>query len=362
MIAVTGVGLESPLGASLDALAHAVRSGRVAAGQRVTGFEERAHIPARRARRLSRLALLSAAAARSALTDAHLTPIPERTAVALGTGLGSLGLTVAFMRSYLAHGAGGAEPTLFPTSVLNEPAAQLAIELALRGPNFTVTQHEDSFLGALALASDLLALGRADAVLAGGCDELSPEIEHGLRRLGLVSASGVARPFDRRRDGLLPGEGAVMLVLERARDAHERGARVRARLAGLALAADPVQAARTALAEAGRAPSDLDYLALGACGSRSRDAAEARALERLLGQRAVPAGALLGAAGSYQTGTGLQVAQALLALGGGVLAGAPGFDEPDPDARVPGLQKHARPGAAQCALVWSPAAAAVFLS
>src|SRR5262249_40355667 len=113
MFVITGCGLETPLATSLDGLAGAIASGRVAAGRRAEGFEERAQVPSRRARRLSRLALMSLAAARAALADAGVAP-GDRTGVVLATGFGSLSTTVAFMRGYLA---GNAEPALFPTSV-----------------------------------------------------------------------------------------------------------------------------------------------------------------------------------------------------------------------------------------------------
>src|SRR5215831_18173498 len=84
-VALTGVGLVSPLGGSLAELADAIRTGRVTHGTRATGFEARAQVPARRARRLSRLALMTLAAARAALADAKLEAPPDRTCVVLGT-------------------------------------------------------------------------------------------------------------------------------------------------------------------------------------------------------------------------------------------------------------------------------------
>src|SRR5262245_60144762 len=224
MFLITGCGLETPVATSLDELAGAIASGRVAAGLRADGFADRACVPSRRARRLSRLALMSVAAARAALSDAGLAA-GERTAVVLATGFGSLGTTVAFMRGYLA---GNAEPALFPTSVLNEPAAQMAIELGARGPNLTVLQHEASFHAAVLAATDLLMQRRADAVLLGGADEWSETMRDACAKLGLASPTGVARPLDRRRDGIVGGEAAACVVLERADDAQSRGARVRA--------------------------------------------------------------------------------------------------------------------------------------
>src|SRR5690242_18682479 len=101
MLVITGCGLESPLATSIEGLAGAITSGRIAAGKRAEGFEERAQVPARRARRLSRLALMSIAAGRQAIAQAGI-QAGERTAVVLATGFGSLGTTVQFMRGYRA--------------------------------------------------------------------------------------------------------------------------------------------------------------------------------------------------------------------------------------------------------------------
>src|SRR5262245_15028010 len=271
MFLITGCGLETPVATSLDELAGAIASGRVAAGLRADGFADRACVPSRRARRLSRLALMSVAAGREALSDAGISP-GERTAVVLATGFGSLGTTVAFMRGYLA---GNAEPALFPTSVLNEPAAQMAIELGARGPNLTVLQHEASFHAAALAAADLLALGRADVALVGGADEWSDEMRDAVEILGLASPSGIARPLDRRRDGFVGGEAAACFVMERAEDAKARGARVRAAL-------------RSAVPE-----DTVDYVALDANGGPAFD----RAVVHRLPDRNLPAGSILAQTG-----------------------------------------------------------------
>ena len=91
----------------------------------------------------------------------------------LGTGLGTLEETIAFMRGYLDGGPEAASPLLFPSSVMNAAAGQLALECKLRGVNSTVNHRDASPLAALTMACDLLALGRADALLVGAVDELS---------------------------------------------------------------------------------------------------------------------------------------------------------------------------------------------
>jgi 3-oxoacyl-(acyl-carrier-protein) synthase len=308
MFVITGCGLVSPLASSLDDLAGAIASGRTAAGKRAEGFEERAQVPSRRARRLSRLALMSVGAARSAMADAGV-QVGDRTAVVLATGFGSLGTTVQFMRGYQNAAP---EPALFPTSVLNEPAAQMAIELGARGPNLTVLQHEASFHAAVLAAADLLTERHADVVLLGGCDEWSDELREAYAKLGLLSKSGHMRPLDRRRDGFVGGEAAACFVLERA---GEREARVRAAIR----AAEPGDA--------------VDYVALDANGGVASD----RAAISRLPQRNLPAGSILAQTGEFAASAALRLAQALLAVERGLRAGTVGFDEADPDAIAPGL-------------------------
>src|SRR5262249_17818610 len=151
------------------------------------------------------------------------------------------------------------------TSVLNEPAAQLAIELGARGPNLTILQHEASFHAAALAAADLLALGRADAVILGGADDWADEMQQAHERLGVLSPSGAMRPLDRRRDGVGGGEAAACFVVERAQDATRRGARAHA-------------AIRSATSD-----DRADYVALDANGGRLFDrAAVARLPDRNL--------------------------------------------------------------------------------
>jgi 3-oxoacyl-[acyl-carrier-protein] synthase II len=254
---------------------------------------------------------MSIAAGRAALADAEIRA-GDQTAIVWATGFGSLGTTMAFMRGYLA---GNVEPALFPTSVLNEPAAELAIELGARGPNLTVLQHEASFHAAVLAAADLLLLRRADAVLLGGADEWSADMRGAYEKLGLLSPSGLARPLDRRRDGTVGGEAAACFILERADDAAARGARVRAQVRS----AEPSE--------------PVDYVALDANGGIAFD----RDVAHRLGDRSLAAGSILAQTGEFATSAVLRMGQALVALEYGLRAGTVGFEDADPEAVVPGL-------------------------
>jgi 3-oxoacyl-[acyl-carrier-protein] synthase II len=242
--AITGVGVLSPIGVGTDAFFDALASARsgiaadekgAAAGfplaARIGNFGAREHIAPASLRRMPRLTQLTVVAARQALAEARPEYASERTGVVLGTGLGTLDETMDFVSGYVSDGAEAASPATFPVSVMNAAAGQLAVECKLRGVNSTVNHRDHSPLSALAMACDLLELGRADALLVGGADELSVPVHHAYMKMGGVSRTGL-RPYDVDRDGLVPGEAVALVCLEREDDAKKRGARIRALIAG----------------------------------------------------------------------------------------------------------------------------------
>jgi 3-oxoacyl-[acyl-carrier-protein] synthase II len=224
--AITAVGVVSPIGVGEEAFFAALDAGTVAAtvdsdgifAAKVGDFGAKQHIAPGSLRRLPRLSQMAIVAGKEALAKAALPYDSTRVGVVLGTGLGTLEETIHFMRGYLDGGPEAASPLLFPSSVMNAAAGQLALECKLRGVNSTINHRDASPLSALTMACDLLTLGRADALLIGGVDELSAPALAGYKKLGA--------------SGMVLGEGAAMVVVERADDAAKRGARVRAWLVG----------------------------------------------------------------------------------------------------------------------------------
>lgn len=286
--AVTGVGVVSPIGVGEDAFFAALDDGRSGVANdsdgtlaaRVGEFGAKNAIAPASLRRMPRLSQMAIVAGKQALG----TTLPydgARVGVVLGTGLGTLEETIAFMRGYLDGGPEAASPLLFPSSVMNAAAGQLALECKLRGPNSTVNHRDASPLAALTMACDLLTLGRADALLVGGVDELSAPALTGWRKLGALDA------------GLMPGEGAGMLLVEREEDARMRGARVRALVVGRGETSDDrprVGWGKAAWPEAARAVREaaagrrIDLVMSGANGS-SYDAREQAAIDEGVGAR-----------------------------------------------------------------------------
>ena len=286
----------------------------------------------------------------------------------LGTMFGSLHTISAFDRRGVDAGPRFVKPLDFANSVINAAAGQAAIWLDLRGPNSTVTGGSVAGLQALGQACELIRAGRSDALLAGGADELAFESFFAFQQAGLVGSGELPRPYDVRRDGFVPGEGAALLMLESEVAASARGAEILGIVAGHGTAFDPSQgrdraSLPSALARAIRLAFDdagldlgepgVDVVSSGGSGLRHTDAAEALALQQVLnGHHAeTPVAAVkstlgesLGAAGAFQS---------LVALGcfaGRELPGVAGFEQRDPE--LPELNLSA-PLAAQRALLTS---------
>jgi 3-oxoacyl-[acyl-carrier-protein] synthase II len=257
-VVVTGFGVVSPLGHSARELAR-----RVAAGERAIGDADGvriAQIPlevvpaAARTRlgRLDRVCRLALAASFLAVDDAGLArPLaaPERAGLVFGTGLGCLLSDAEFYEKVVADGAAAASPRVFAYTVSSAAAGEVTIALGLHGPNTTVHMGLAAGAGALGHAADLIRLGRADVVLAGGMDAHDAPLTAALRDMRLLKPPEQARPFTDAVPGLWPSEGAAVAVVERAAHAAARGARVRAHLRAHAEGFEPTLVTRAPGAE-----------------------------------------------------------------------------------------------------------------
>ena len=300
---VTAIGVVSPLGVGEAAFFAGLAAGQTGIGRdedgtpaaRVGDFGAKQHIAPGSLRRLPRLSQMAIVAGKQALTAGAPPYDPTRIGAVLGTGLGTLDETVHFMRGYLDGGPEAASPLLFPSSVMNAAAGQLALECKLRGVNSTVNHRDASPLQALAMACDLLALGRADALLVGAVDELNAPALAGYRKFGGLSPTAM-RPYATTRDGLVLGEGAAMLLVEREDDARRRGATIRAVIDGRGESGDvrprvgwgsdetgawPEGARAVKEAAAGRA---IDWIAGAGNGTRGYDERELATLAAGLGR------------------------------------------------------------------------------
>ncbi|HVS65595.1 MAG TPA: beta-ketoacyl synthase N-terminal-like domain-containing protein [Thermoanaerobaculia bacterium] len=305
------------------------------------------------ARRMSPPSRFAVAAARQAIEQAGLEP-PERTRVRssrgetgvfLGTSYGPSSYSERILRQVFLEGPTAASPMLFTESVANAPAAQVALLRKAYGPNVTVTEREASAVMALGRAALAVAEGRASSALAGGVEELCPLLHavlDGYRALA-HGDDEAPRPFDARRRGFVAGEGAVVAVVERERDAAARGARPLGRIGFFARGFDPTAAPTSwserpaplsarlgvALDEAGWMPESIDLVVSGASGSRPGDRAEARVLRTVWGERPLPP--VLAPKAVLGEWVGAPLIAGLAALEGGHFGATPGFEQVDPE-------------------------------
>ncbi|MFL6197149.1 MAG: beta-ketoacyl-[acyl-carrier-protein] synthase family protein [Thermoanaerobaculia bacterium] len=383
-VVVTGAGVLSPVADSPQGFHEALREGRSGLkeielfpldglgprrGGEIRPFEPRDYLGERNLRPVDRTARLLLAAAQGALESSGWTA--ERLAghdagLVLGTVFCSVRTIAEFDRRGLSLGPSHASPLDFANSVINAAAGQAAIWHGLRGVNSTVSAGETSGLLAIACATDFIRNGRAEALLAGGVEELCFESFLGHLRAGRLSEQDPL-PFDARRAGCALSEGAALLMLEDAEAAAERGATVLARILGHGSAFDPSEteegaaqamsrAVRLALDDAGLAPADIDALLASASGCVAGDRAEAIGVAKALGTRAadLPVTAIksmlgesLGASGAWQAVAALGV------LEQGVLPGIAGLETMEDGFPLPGATAASRPVSARRVLLTS---------
>jgi 3-oxoacyl-[acyl-carrier-protein] synthase II len=309
---------------------------------------------------VSRSITIGVAAAKLALEDAQIVVDENNRAgigVVYGTTLACLKLLARFDQQSIREGPRYADPLMFPDTGVSAPACRVSIHLGMHAFNATLSNGQTSSLDAIRYGMNFIRMGRAHTVLAGGVEEFCFETYIGQYRRGALSGSRKAqpemcRPFDRRRNGMVMGEGGAVLVLEDYEHALSRGARILAEVRGYGTSFDPAArgafnpeaegataAMAMALDEAGLQPDDLDLILANANASRPGDRMEAKAVGRIFGTKpnaAVTAiKSMLGE--SYSAAGALQAAAAVLAMQHGLVPPTINHEEPDPECEVGSL-------------------------
>lgn len=313
----------------------------------IANFNPREFIAPAKMRRMSRLSRFAVSGARLAFEDMGTDGAgveSSRVGVALGTAFGPVQISVDYMNEYVEKGASLAPPQLFAESVANAPGSHIGIEFGLTGFNITFTQRESSALGAVSYAASQIAKGVVDAALAGGVEDLSEMVFSALDRIGaLAHAAGNlderCRPFDRRRNGLVAGEGTGLFYLSRSGDPDEP---VYGYLSGFGFARDTSasisdwgsgaghveRAMRMALDDAGIHTGDVDAIWASANGSVKGDGVEYLAIQNLFrGETTPPVVATKGYFGEYAAAGAVHLASALLAIRDQAVPCSAGFEE-----------------------------------
>ena len=299
---------------------------RIAAQLAVDPSEVLDRVKLRRLDRSEAAALIAAheAWADSGLADAGLDR--ERLAVSVGSGIGGA-QTLLFQDDILeASGARRVSPHTVPMLMPNGPAAFVGLELGAQAGVHSVASACATGAEAISLGLDIIRSGRADVVVAGGTEAVIHQLPiAGFAAMRAMSTRNddpqrASRPWDRGRDGFVLGEGAGIVVLERADHAAARGARVYARLAGAGITSDGydivqphpegagfVRAVRKALADADLTGTDIVHVNAHATSTPVGDMAEIIGLRRAIGDHPVltatksMTGHLLGAAGALES-------------------------------------------------------------
>lgn len=319
-VCVTGCGVVSALGESVAEFWHNMIDDAVAAPEVVRGFDANryrvgiAHEVPGAGERMERASSFAARAAREAATSAGLDPWRRRTGLALATTSCGWITGQALACDYAQDGgeAFARHPHASGDHARDAAAHAVVAELGINGPLATPSAACAASAHAIAWAAGQVASGAADAMLAGGVDVLTELVYAGFHSVRAL-APDACRPFSRDRRGLVLGEGAALLVLERRSSAAARGATVLAEISGCALTTDTrdmtnpsavaIERTMTAALKDADCPVDrLDSISAHGTGTRANDTAEAQAIAELLGDatRSTPVCAIKSSIGHTQ--------------------------------------------------------------
>jgi 3-oxoacyl-[acyl-carrier-protein] synthase II len=350
-VVVTGVGLQTPAGAGLDAVWSTLLAGRSVAapiqrfdasplsvrfGCEMVDFDPVPYLGPKESRRVDRAAQMGFAAAADALADAGDPGVdPARAGVIAGTGIGGLITLEEQVKTYMEKGPDRVSPFFVPMMMANATAGIIAIHLGWTGPNLCISTACAASANAIGEAVRLIRDDLADVVMAGGTEcAITPPAVAAFARMGALSKRNDApelasRPFDADRDGFVMGEGAGMLVLERADRAEARSATIYGEIAGYGTNSDafhitaPSQGGagaaacmQLALDDAGLSAKDIGHVNAHGTSTALNDSAEAEAIRKVFGETSPPVtstkgvtGHLIGAAGAVEALASLQAAR-----------------------------------------------------
>jgi 3-oxoacyl-[acyl-carrier-protein] synthase II len=379
-VVVTGMGTVNPLGKDLEEYWHGLIEGRSTARNvesysteklgtkfacEVHNFDPQTFLDRKAAQRMSRFSQFAVVASGMALADSALDLANEdtfRVGVAMGTGIGGFDDMTRGAVSFMTKGR--LNPLYAPMIIPNMAGASVAMQFHLHGPNTTITTACAASTQAIGDATRMIQRGDVDVMLAGGTEASLCEV--GIASFNAIRALSTrndapekaSRPFDRDRDGFVPGEGAGMLILETREHAINRGARIYGEILGYATTNDafhqvapdetgeaPAKAVTLALEDAGITPEDIDYVNAHGTSTQLNDAGETKALKIALGPAAYKVaisstksmiGHLLGAAGA------VEAIATLLTINRGVIHPTINYENPDPDCDLDYVPNTAR--------------------
>lgn len=389
-VVITGIGLVTPLGNSVEENWSALVQGRSGIGPitrfdaselpvriagEVRGLDASQYLDRRELKRMDLFSQFAVVAAGQALADAgwNGTAIhPERTAVILGVGMGGIATLEEGVRDFYAGGIKRVSPFFIPRLIANMAPAHVAMRYGLRGENFAIVSACASGGHAIGEALRRIRCGEQDAAVAGGVEAaVTPMGVAGFAVMRALSTRNedperASRPFDAQRDGFVVAEGAGIVFLETLESALARAARIYAEVVGYGANADAYhitmpppegegagRCMQRALQDAGVQPVEVDYINAHGTSTPLNDAAETKAIKHVFGEHAYRlavsstksmTGHALGAAGA------IEAAYTALALDRQLLPPTINYETPDPECDLDYVPNRARPAALRLAL------------
>jgi len=374
-IVITGIGVVTPIGIGCEQFWTNLLEGRsgiapvktfdtsaynVHRGAEVKEFDAEEYVLNLDAAHLGRASQFAIAAARLALADAGVeigSLDRKRAGVSMGTTSGEPREVERFDDAYVSKNLDRIGPEfiqLYPCHVI---AAHVASELNFAGVNTMIPTACAAGNYAIAHALDVMRAGRADLMLAGGSDAFSRITFTGFARLGAV-APEICQPFDRFRKGMIPGEGAGVLVLEPFDRARRRGARIYAEVGGYGLSCDAhhmtaahpegagaERAMRHALADSCTNPEDVSYISAHGTGTPTNDRLETIAVKRLFKDEAyrIPISSIKSMIGhTMGAASAIEAAVCALAVFSNRVPPTMNLNEPDPECDLDYVANTAR--------------------
>lgn len=371
-VVITGLGMLSPLGNSVDETWQGMIEGRSGVDRitrfdaseypatiaaEVKDFDIREYVDRREARKMDPFSHYAVAGSIQAMKDAGLADggfDPERTGVVLGVGIGGFETLENSYEALFLKGPDRVPPMTIPKHIANEGPGNVAIALNLQGPCLAVTTACSSGTDAIGTAYRMIQSGLMDAMVTGGVEACITK----LAVMGFCVIQALAtnfndrpteasRPFDKDRSGFVIGEGAGILTIESLDHAQARGAKIYAEIVGNGMMCDAqhltaphsegrgaIQAMNMALGEAGLKPEDVDYINAHGTSTPINDPFETKAIKATFGEHAKKVkisstksmtGHCIGAAG------GIEAIAATKAIAEGVIPPTINLNEPDPE-------------------------------
>jgi len=370
-VVVTGLGLVSPLGLTVESTWEGLLAGRSGIGGitlfdaseypvriagEVKGFDPCQWLDLKEARRFARFIQLAVAASEMAVEAAGLEvteEIAERVGVVIGSGIGGLKEIEDQHTILVSKGPRRVSPFFIPTAIINMSSGVVSIRTGAKGPNTATVSACSTSAHAIGDALLYIRQGYADAIIAGGSEAvICPLTVAGFASMRALSTrndepEAACRPWDKDRDGFVIGEGAAIFVLEELEFARKRGAPILAEILGFGMTGDAyhisapheggdgaARVMRAALGDARIRPEQVQYINAHGTGTPLGDRAETTAIKRVFGEHARKlavsstksmTGHLLGAAGS------LEAAVAVKAIVHGAVPPTINLDEPEPE-------------------------------